>query len=249
VELAAQLHEVTNVLAIYGLQEPSDVKLTIIEAATQLLPALPGKLAIATQQQLVKLGVNLKLGRRVVEINAAGIATHDGEFIEADIKVWAAGIKAPDWLKELDGLATNHINQLLVDDTLKTSDDDIYAIGDCAACKWPDHPGNVPPRAQAAHQQATTVGKTLINRLKNQAPVKFVYYDYGSLVSLGKYTTVGNLMGNLMGTVSIGGFIAKVVYLSLYKMHQVAIHGYFRTALLTLSNAFRRSVYIKIKMH
>jgi len=249
VELAAQLHEVTNVLAIYGLQEPSDVKLTIIEAATQLLPALPGKLAIATQQQLVKLGVNLKLGRRVVEINAAGIATHDGEFIEADIKVWAAGIKAPDWLKELDGLATNHINQLLVDDTLKTSDDDIYAIGDCAACQWPGHPGNVPPRAQAAHQQATAVGKTLINRLKGQPAVKFVYYDYGSLVSLGKYTTVGNLMGNLMGTVSIGGFIAKVVYLSLYKMHQVAIHGYFRTALLTLSNAFRRSVYIKIKMH
>jgi len=249
VELAAQLHEVTNVLAIYGLQETSDVKLTIIEAATQLLPALPGKLAIATQQQLIKLGVNLKLGRRVVEINEAGIATHDGEFIEADIKVWAAGIKAPDWLKELDGLATNHINQLLVDDTLKTSDDDIYAIGDCAACQWPGHPGNVPPRAQAAHQQATAVGKTLINRLKGQPAVKFVYYDYGSLVSLGKYTTVGNLMGNLMGTVSIGGFIAKVVYLSLYKMHQVAIHGYFRTALLTLSNAFRRSVYIKIKMH
>lgn len=249
VELAAQLHEVTNVLAIYGLHETSDVKLTIIEAASQLLPALPGKLAIATQQQLIKLGVNLKLGRRVIEINEAGIATHDGEFIEADIKVWAAGIKAPDWLKELDGLATNHINQLLVDDTLKTSDDAIYAIGDCAACQWPGHPGNVPPRAQAAHQQATAVGKTLINRLKGQAPVKFVYYDYGSLVSLGKYTTVGNLMGNLMGTVSIGGFIAKVVYLSLYKMHQVAIHGYFRTALLTLSNAFRRSVYIKIKMH
>jgi NADH dehydrogenase len=249
VELAAQLHEVTNVLAIYGLKEQSDVKLTIIEAATQLLPALPSKLAIATQQQLVKLGVSLKLGRRVVEINEAGISTHDGEFIEADIKVWAAGIKAPDWMKNLDGLETNHINQLIVDQTLKTSDDDIYAIGDCAACLWTGHNGNVPPRAQAAHQQAAAVGKTIINRLKGGQPVTFVYYDYGSLVSLGKYTTVGNLMGSLMGTVSIGGFIAKVVYMSLYKMHQVAIHGYFRTAMLTLSNAFRRSAYIKIKMH
>jgi len=249
VELAAQLHEVTNVLAQYGLNAESTVKLTIIEAATQLLPALPISLAAATQQQLVNLGVDLKMGRRVTEINQAGIATHDGEFIDADLKVWAAGIKAPDWLKNLDGLETNAINQLLVDSTLKTNDDNIFAMGDCAACAWEGHNGNVPPRAQAAHQQASTLAKTIKQRLKGGKPVNFVYYDYGSLVSLGKYTTVGNLMGNLMGTVSIGGFIAKVVYLSLYKMHQVAIHGYFRTAMLTLSNAFRRSVYTKIKMH
>lgn len=249
VELAAQLHEVTGVLAIYGLQETSTVKLSIVEAAPKLLPALPDKLAYATQLQLVKLGVDLKLGRRVTEITREGISTHDGEFIEADIKVWAAGIKAPDWVKNLDGLETNHINQLIVDSTLKTNDDDIFAMGDCAACAWPGHNGNVPPRAQAAHQQATVLYKTLINRLRGGKPAEFVYYDYGSLVSLGKYTTVGNLMGNLMGTVSIGGFIAKIVYLSLYKMHQVAIHGYFRTAMLTLSNLFRRSAYIKIKMH
>jgi len=249
VELAAQLHEVTGVLAIYGLQETSTVKLSIVEAAPKLLPALPDKLAYATQQQLVKLGVDLKLGRRVTEITREGISTHDGEFIEADIKVWAAGIKAPDWVKNLDGLETNHINQLIVDSTLKTNDDDIFAMGDCAACAWLGHNGNVPPRAQAAHQQATVLYKTLTNRLRGGKPAEFVYYDYGSLVSLGKYTTVGNLMGNLMGTVSIGGFIAKIVYLSLYKMHQVAIHGYFRTAMLTLSNLFRRSAYIKIKMH
>jgi len=249
VELAAQLHEVTDVLSVYGLNEPSNAKLTIIEAATRLLPALPDKLANATQQQLAKLGVDLKLGRRVVEITKDGIHTHDGEFIEANIKVWAAGIKAPDWLKNLDGLETNPINQLVVDSTLKTSDPDIFAMGDCAACAWRGHAGNVPPRAQAAHQQADALYKTLINRLRGGRPVEFFYYDYGSLVSLGKYTTVGNLMGNLMGSVSIGGFIAKVVYWSLYKMHQVAIHGYFRTAMLTLSNLFRRSVYIKIKMH
>jgi NADH dehydrogenase len=249
VELSAQLHEVTDLLAVYGLDESSNVKLTIIEAATQLLPALPSKLAIATQQQLVKLGIDLKMGRRVVEVTRAGIKTHDGEMIEADLKVWAAGIKAPNWVKQLDGLETNHINQLVVDQTLKTSDDDIFAMGDCAACPWPDHNENVPPRAQAAHQQASTLYKTIINRLNGRAPVKYVYRDYGSLVSLGKYTTVGNLMGNLMGTVSIGGFIARVVYLSLYKMHQVAIHGYFRTAMLTLSNLFRRSAHAKIKMH
>lgn len=249
VELSAQLHEVTDLLAVYGLDESSNVKLTIIEAATQLLPALPIKLANATQQQLAKLGIDLKLGRRVVEVTKEGVSTHDGETIAADLKVWAAGIKAPDWMKGLDGLATNNINQLVVDQTLKTSDDNIFAMGDCAACPWPGHDENVPPRAQAAHQQASALSKSIVNRLKGGGLVNYVYHDYGSLVSLGKYTTVGNLMGNLMGTVSIGGFVARVVYLSLYKMHQVAIHGYFRTAMLTLSNLFRRSAHAKIKMH
>ncbi len=249
VELSAQLHEVTNLLAVYGLDESSDVKLTIIEAANQLLPALPGKLAHATQQQLVKLGIDLKLGRRVTEVTKEGVHTHDGEMIPADLKVWSAGIKAPDWMQDLDGLEVNRINQLVVDETLKTNDDDIFAMGDCAACPWPGHDANVPPRAQAAHQQASTLSKSIVNRLQGGKLVKYVYLDYGSLVALGKYTTVGNLMGNLMGSVSIGGFIAKMVYLSLYKMHQVAIHGYFRTAMLTLSNLFRRSVHATIKMH
>ncbi|MGR8953524.1 MAG: FAD-dependent oxidoreductase, partial [Gammaproteobacteria bacterium] len=128
-------------------------------------------------------------------------------------------------------------------------DETIFAMGDCAACAWAGYAGNVPPRAQAAHQQASALYKTICNRLVGKPPAKFVYYDYGSLVSLGKYTTVGNLMGNLMGSVSVGGFIARVVYLSLYKMHQVAIHGYFRTAMLTLSNLFRRTVHAMIKLH
>jgi NADH dehydrogenase len=249
VELSAQLHEVTDLLAVYGLDESSDVKLTIIEAANQLLPALPAKLANATQQQLVKLGIDLKLGRRVTEVTREGVHTHDGEVIPADLKVWSAGIKAPDWLQNLDGLEVNRINQLVVDETLKTSDDNIFAIGDCAACPWPGHEANVPPRAQAAHQQALALSKSIVSRVQGGKLVKYVYLDYGSLVALGKYTTVGNLMGNLMGSVSVGGFIARVVYLSLYKMHQVAVHGYFRTSMLTLSNLFRRSAHAKIKMH
>ena len=249
VELAAQLHEVTKTLAMYGLDAVKEVQITIIEAAPRLLPALPDRLAKATQQQLINLGIDLRLDCRVVEVTATGIKTHDDEMIPADLKVWAAGIKAPDWFKDLDGLEVNKINQLVVDLTLKTTDDNVFAIGDCAACPWPGHETNVPPRAQAAHQQATTVAKSIINGIKGGEPVSYVYHDYGSLVSLGKYSTVGNLMGNLMGTISVGGFIARVVYLALYKMHQIAVHGYYRTAMLTLSNVFRRSVYKRIKLH
>ena len=249
VELSAELHAVADMLQVYGLDQARDVKITMIEGASQLLPALPHKLANATQQQLVKLGIGLKLGRRVIEVTEEGVKTGDGEFFPADLKVWAAGIKAPDWMKGLDGLDTNAINQLVVDETLKTGDDDVFAIGDCAAFAWSGHEGNVPPRAQAAHQMASTLCKSIVNRIQGGSLVPYVYHDYGSLVSLGKYTTVGNLMGSLMGTVTVGGFIARIVYLSLYKMHQVAVHGYFRTTMLTLSNLFRRSTHARIKLH
>lgn len=249
VELSAELHAVADMLAIYGLDQARDVKITMIEGSPRLLPALPNKLANATQQQLVKLGIELKLGRRVIEVTEEGVKTGDGEFFPADLKVWAAGIKAPNWMKGLDGLETNAINQLVVDETLKTGDDDVFAIGDCAACAWAGREGNVPPRAQAAHQMASTLCKSIVNRLQGGSLVPYVYRDYGSLVSLGKYTTVGNLMGSLMGTVTVGGFIARIVYLSLYKMHQVAVHGYFRTSMLTLSNLFRRSTRARIKLH
>ena len=249
VELSAELVEVSRMLTVYGLEKSNPVKITIIDGSAHVLAALPERLAMATQQQLLKLDIELKMGCKVIQVTKEGIVTGDGELIPADLKVWAAGIKAPDWLKELDGLEANRINQLVVDVTLKTSDDSIFAMGDCAACPWTGHDGNVPPRAQAAHQQASTLHKTIINRMHGRLPVAYVYRDYGSLTALGKYSTIGNIMGNLMGSVTIGGFVARMVYLSLYKMHQVAVHGYFRTAMLTLSNLFRRSAHAKIKMH
>jgi NADH dehydrogenase len=68
-------------------------------------------------------------------------------------------------------------------------------------------------------------------------------------VSLGKYSTVGNLMGNLMGSVMIEGFVARMVYLSLYKMHQFALFGPFRVLLLMVSSFFRNRLHPRIKLH
>jgi NADH dehydrogenase len=155
-------------------------------------------------------------------------------------------------LLNLAGLDTNRINQLVVRPTLQTTlDDDIYAIGDCAACPWPEKGPNatVPPRAQSAHQMADLVHDNLHRRLKGQTQKDYVYTDYGSLVSLGKFSTVGNLMGNLLGSVMIEGVIARLVYLSLYKMHQTALFGPFRVGLLIVSNFFRSRLQPKIKLH
>jgi len=252
VELAAQLHRVTRQLSAYGLDtiDPDkDIHLNIIEAFPRLLPALPERLAGAAEQQLRELGVTMHTGEQVVEVNEEGVRCASGKFIPAAIKVWAAGIKAPDFLKELDGLETNGRNQLVVKRTLQTSrDDDIFALGDCAAC--PMGEGDiVPPRAQAAHQEASLLARSIPNRLKDKPLPEYTYRDYGSLVALGRYSTVGNLMGNLTGSFMISGRVARMVYLSLHKMHQVALYGWMRATLLSLLSFLRRGVTPRVKLH
>lgn len=252
VELAAQLHAVSHLLNTYGLDNvhPEAIRLKLIEAADRVLPGVAPRLSTATRTELERLGIEVLTGARVAEVRDDGILTSDGTLIPSRIKVWAAGIKAPDYLHELAGLETNRMNQLVVKQTLQTTrDDNIFAFGDCAACPWPGHDSSVPPRAQAAHQQATLLGKSIRARLNGKPLPEYKYKDYGSLVSLGEYSTVGNLMGNLLGQVMIEGFVARMVYLSLYKMHQVALFGVFRTAMVTMGHMFRRSVHPSIKLH
>jgi NADH dehydrogenase len=252
VELAAELHKAARQLVAYGLDriDPErDVKISLIEAGPAVLPALPERLSKATLRELERLKVQVYVNERVVEVTEDGIKTQSGRFIPAELKVWAAGVKAPDFLADLDGLAVNRGNQLVVDQTLKvTGDENIFAIGDCAFCPQPGSDKPVPPRAQAAYQQAMLLARNLPARLKGQPMKPFVYRDYGSLISL-SYSSVGSLMGNLLGTVMIEGFLARLTYLSLYKKHQLALHGLVWVMLATLINLIRLKTEPRLKLH
>ena len=255
VELAAELHNTTRELAAYGLDNvdaEKDVKISIIEASDQLLPALPRKLADSVELELKKLGVEVNTGERVTEVTDKGVHTHSKRFIPSALVVWAAGIKAPDFLKNIAGLETNSINQLEVKQTLQTTlDEDVFAFGDCAACPWEGHTTNVPPRAQAAHQQASMLVKTMKYRVagKQKLP-NYKYTDYGSLVNLGRYSTVGSLMGALSGgSMYIEGLFARLMYRSLYQMHLVALHGFFSVFLQSLGRFISRRTEPHVKLH
>jgi NADH dehydrogenase len=253
VELAAELHHAAKQLAAYGLNRirPEDMRITLIEAGPRVLPALPERIARPVHQTLEKLGVTVLTGAAVSEVTADGLKTADGNFIPASLKVWAAGIRAPGFLKDLDGLESNRINQLQVRPTLQTTlDDDVFAFGDCAACPQPGTEGrNVPPRAQAAHQQASLLAKSLRLKISAQPLPEYRYRDYGSLISLSSFSAVGNLMGNLTGSVMLEGWLARVFYVSLYRMHQMALYGVPRTLLLMLSDRIGRSTEPRLKLH
>lgn len=265
VELAAELHRTTREVVAYGLDRldpDKDITVSLVEAAPRVLPALPERLSAATHSLLDKLGVQVLTGAKVSAIEADCVVLADGRRLPAELIVWAAGVKAPDFLKDIAGLETNRINQLVVNDTLQTTrDEHIFAMGDCAACVWAGvetgrgakvHDGVkiVPPRAQAAHQQAKHMLLQIRRRLAGKPLLAWQYRDFGSLVSLGEFSTVGNMMGGLIGgSLMIEGLFARLMYQSLYKMHELALHGWAKVILDTLARLIVRRTEPHVKLH
>lgn len=251
VELAAELYHAAAELNLYGFADLRSDRLNIrlVEAGPRILPALPERIANAAQKELQKLGVDVRVNTRVTAADSHGLQLGE-EHLDAELMVWAAGIKAADFMQGLAGLESNRINQLVVNSHLQSSRDaSIYVIGDCAACplaegKW------VPPRAQSAHQMASLVALNLIATLDNKPLREFNYKDHGSLISLSRFGTVGSLMGNLVGgAMMIEGRIARLAYISLYRMHQVALHGWLKMLVISMVARINRIVRPRLKLH
>ncbi len=253
VELAAELRNTAQVLAAYGLYKlnPSrDIGITLIEAGPRILPPLPERIAKDTTQLLAELDVTVLTGDPVTEVRSDGVRMKSGQTLPSDLTVWAGGIKVPAVMGRI-GLPTNPLGQVIVSPTLQTiTDPDIFALGDCASCPWPATGKSVPPRAQAAHQQASLLVESMKRRLQGRSLPTFTYRDHGSLISLGHYETVGNLMGRLVGrSVRIQGWLARLLYLSLYRHHQLALHGFLRMALDAFTQWLRQRTSPRVKLH
>lgn len=251
VELAAELHNTTALLRAYDLKLTTEnLKVSIIEAGPRILPALPTRITDAVTRDLKSLNIDIKTNTKITRVTETGFETAEGDTIESNLKVWAAGVKAPKFLSEIEGLETAPNNQIIVRPTLQAStDDSIFVIGDCASYTQ-ENGVRVPPRAQSAHQMASHVQKNIHNSLKGKPLKNYIYKDHGSLISLSRYSTVGSLMGNLVGkSTMIEGRLARVVYISLYRLHQMALHGWFKTWLIVWSNNINRVIRPRIKLH
>lgn len=252
VELAAELYNAASALRHYGLEvfDESRLVVTLLEAGPRILPALPEKLANAAKHELEQLGVSVQSGTQVVAAHSGKLVTGTGDEIHSDLMVWAAGVKGADFLSEL-GLTTNNRNQIVVRDTMQTIDDDhIFALGDCCTYTPNGSDGPIPPRAQAAHQMANTVFRNLIRAEKKAQLVPFIYNDKGSLISLSRFSTVGSLMGNLVGgRLAVEGRIARFIYSSLYRLHLLGIHGVLKGTFLMLIGRVNRIVRPRLKLH
>ncbi|MBN2866227.1 MAG: NAD(P)/FAD-dependent oxidoreductase [Thiotrichales bacterium] len=252
VELSAELYNAVDRLEQFGVDKVhhQSLQVTLIEAAPRILPALPEALALKAQKTLSDLGVSIATQKTVSAIEAQTLVTPEGE-IKADLLVWAAGIKAPAFLSTL-GLPTNRINQLEIDFSLRVKgQSDIFAIGDCAFLvgeNTDERP--VPPTAQAAHQMAATCAKNIIATINHQPNQDFKYCDHGALVSLSRFQTLGNLLDQLFNkNWMVEGKLAHWAYASLYRQHQLALHGYWKTLWILLGSVIAKRIKPKLKLY
>jgi NADH:ubiquinone reductase (H+-translocating) len=245
VELAAELIRLAAVAEDYGAHDASShIKVYLIESGPRLLGPFPERVSKASHAKLEELGVVVRTGARVASVDEAAFVLADGERIAADLKVWAAGVKAPPLLDHMGDVQRSHTGQLMVGPTLASIDDPaIYAVGDCASPRLSGRDSPVPTTAQAAHQQALYLCKHLPALIAGQSAPEATYHDFGSLVSLGGFDAYGSLgrFGFFDGGF-IRGRVAQLGHAMLYRNYQARLHGPFRGSLLWLADTLARRV-------
>ncbi len=255
VELAAELTNAVRHMTQYGFDafDPAkNVKIRLIEAAPRLLPVLEEPVSQLAQQRLDELGVEVRTSCKVEMIAADGsVHLGDGSLLPSHMTAWVAGIGAPGVLRTLGNLPLNAAGFVELRDTMQiTGDDHIFAIGDCAACIDPATNRPLPPKAQVASQQAGNLARELARLIRTgQEPRPFRYKDRGSLVNIGAHSTIGQMMGNLFGTKTLDGWLARRAYKYLYRRHQLATHGLLRGSILIASEYLRDRVHPRLKLH
>lgn len=251
VELAAELSRLLELAASYGDPDiRSRLNLTLYESAPRILAAFPPAVSESGEAQLRRIGFNVQTGTRVAAAGPEGFTLADGRTQPADLMVWAAGVKGPDFLGRLDGIAANRSNQLSIRPTLQTLDDDrIFALGDCSTLTLPGAERPLAPTAQVATQQARFLVRHLPDWLASGKLPDFEYHDRGALVSLSDYNAFGTLgkFGFFRGGFIKGRF-AQLSHAMLYRQHQQALHGFRRATLLWTAERINGFVQPRIRL-
>jgi len=244
VELAAELIQIADTSEHFGATGArKQMHVTLIEAGDRILAPFPERISIEARRSLEALGIVIRTSARVASVDGRGFLIGGGEQVTAEIKVWAAGVRAPAFFSEIDGLERSRNGQLVVGPDLATADRHIFAVGDCASFIPPGEDRPLPTTAQVAFQQAVYLGRHLPALIAGQAAPNFRYRDFGSLVALGGYNAYGSLgrVGMFKGGF-LRGRIAQFGHALLYRRHQARIHGMFRGSLMWLVDTLARGV-------
>ncbi|WP_429292093.1 NAD(P)/FAD-dependent oxidoreductase [Paraburkholderia sp. CI3] len=251
VELAAELSRLLEVASSYG--DPgirSRLKLTLYESAPRVLAAFPPAVSESSEAQLRHIGFTVRTGTRVTAAESDGFRLGDGSKQPADLMVWAAGVKASDFLGKLDGIESNRSNQIIVRPTLQAQDDDaLFALGDCSTLTLAGSERPLAPTAQVATQQAQHLAKHLPDWLGGGSLPDFAFHDFGALVSLSDYNAFGTLgqFGFFRGGFIKGRF-AQLSHAMLYRQHQQALHGFGTAMMLWTAERINGFVQPKIRL-
>jgi NADH:ubiquinone reductase (H+-translocating) len=189
--------------------DPASARIVLVDMAPRVLPPFSEGLSNAAKQRLEKLGVEVRLGHSVDQIDADGIVVA-GERITSKTVIWTAGVSpssAGKWLK----VETDRAGRVRIQNDLTVpGHPEIFVIGDTASLDQNGKP--LPGVAQVAIQQGRYAGKLIHNRLAgNPAPGPFSYFDKGSMAVVGKGFAVLQ-----SGKVQLSGYVAWLAWAAVH---------------------------------
>lgn len=201
------------------------IRVLLVEASDQLLTGMPKTLGDYAQTRLEKMGVEVRLKSRLIEVTPDEVLLKDGTRISSKTVIWTAGVQGS-VPENQEGVATNRRNQVEVLPTLQLAGHpEVYVAGDLAGIQQEGQP--LPLVAQVGIQTGSTAGRNILRSLAGQPPLPFRYQDKGTLAVIGRNAAAAYIWGR-----AIRGFPAWVIWLG---VHILKLMG-FRNRLLVLIN-------------
>lgn len=227
VETAGAIAELANkaLARDYRRIDPKSARIILIEAAPRLLGAFPETLAESARKSLEKLGVEIRLGKAVTNVDASGVAL-DGEHIGSRCVIWAAGVQSSPAARWLDIPADRAGRAIIGPDLRAPGRDDIFVIGDCAAVN--DANGKpLPGVAPVAKQQGAYAARAIKAALQGERLDKpFAYVDYGNLATVGRKAAVADFRG-----LRLTGFIGWLIWCAAHIYYLIGFKNRIAVAL------------------
>jgi NADH dehydrogenase len=208
VEMAGAIAELAKktIASDFRHIDPRQATVLLVEAGPRILPTFPESLSQSAQRQLEHLGVDVQLGKAVVNCAADGITLADGTRVETATIVWAAGVMASSAAKWLKVPADRAGRVIIGADLRLAGHPNVFVIGDTASVT--DAAGHIVPGvAPAAKQMGRYAADAILTEMRGRKVVRFTYRNYGNLATIGRKAAVADF-----GRFRLSGFPAWVLW-------------------------------------
>ena len=209
VELAGAIAEISRRVLVHDFRniDPSHARVILLENAKYVLTSYPQDLSISAQQQLARLGVEVRLDALVTNVEPNQVTLKTGEQIPASLVLWAAGVMASS-LGALLGAPLDRQGRVLVQsDCSLPNHPEVFVIGDLAHLDGPEGQP-LPGVAQVAIQMGEAAVKNIARDMCGEPRKSFHYFDKGSMATIGRAAAVA-----VSGKLHLKGFIAWMAWL------------------------------------
>ena len=228
VEMAGALAEIAHetLQNEFHSINPSDARIVLVQSGERILPTYPPELSARAAAALERLGVEVRTGLRVTDVQEKGVTVTsvDGmEFISARTVLWTAGVQASPLGKTLakaTGTGVDRGGRVIVEPDLSVPGyPDIFILGDLA--HYAHQTGEpLPGVAQVAIQQGRYIGGLIERRLAGKQVSSFTYRDLGNMATIGRGKAVADL-----GRVRLDGWLAWEIWMVIHLMYQIDVQN------------------------